>query len=149
MLTRHTCAACGDVHVCATEDATPAPSRAEGPDGIIRAGRLEIDVARHSVTVDGRLIPLRAQEFNVLVALARADGRVLTRAYLLERAWPDDFVGCDRTVDVHVRRLRVALESIDLRMRAERIIVTVHAVGYRFAVPAELNVAAEAGEHCI
>src|SRR5262245_22545474 len=90
-------------------------------------GQLVIDVARHTVRVDGGPIPLTPKEFDLLRTLAEARGRVLSRELLLDRVW--GYTAAEeiesRTVDVHVRRLRMKLG------REGRRIVTVKGVGYR------------------
>jgi two-component system phosphate regulon response regulator PhoB len=92
------------------------------------AGALQVDEARHAATVDGRAVDLTAKEFALLIALMRADGRVLSREQLLDTVWGYANSGEveSRTVDVHVRRLRAKLGD------EARRIVTVKAVGYRF-----------------
>jgi DNA-binding response OmpR family regulator len=92
------------------------------------AGALRLDEARRSVTVAGQAVALTAKEFDLLAALMRADGRVLSREQLLEAVWgyPHAAEIESRTVDVHVRRLREKLGP-----EAGRV-VTVKAVGYRF-----------------
>jgi phosphate regulon transcriptional regulator PhoB len=103
--------------------------RARAPaDGTpIVVGRLAIDVARHSVRVDGAPVLLTPKEFDLLRSLAEAHGRVLSRELLLDRVWGYAAAGEieSRTVDVHVRRLRVKLGSEGRR------IATVKGVGYR------------------
>lgn len=93
-----------------------------------RIGDLEVDEARHAVTVQAIPIELTAKEFSLLCALIRANGRVLNREQLLEGVW--GYAGAaeieSRTVDVHIRRLREKLG-----LEAKRI-VTVKGVGYRF-----------------
>jgi phosphate regulon transcriptional regulator PhoB len=93
-----------------------------------RVGELEVDEARHSVSVEGTSVELTAKEFGLLWALMRANGRVLNREQLLEGVWgyADAAEIESRTVDVHIRRLREKLSS-----EAKRI-VTVKGVGYRF-----------------
>jgi two-component system phosphate regulon response regulator PhoB len=93
-----------------------------------RLGALEVDEARHSVTVEGAAVELTAKEFGLLCALIRANGRVLNREQLLEGVWgyADAAEIESRTVDVHIRRLREKLGP-----EAKRI-VTVKGVGYRF-----------------
>ena len=90
-------------------------------------GRLVIDVARHTVRVDGVAVPLTPKEFDLLRTLAEARGRVLSRELLLDRVWGYAAAGEieSRTVDVHVRRLRMKLGSEGRR------IATVKGVGYR------------------
>jgi two-component system response regulator VanR len=95
---------------------------------VLRYGALEIDTARHEVTLRGRLIDLQPRVFALLVSLARNPGRVLSRELLLELAWPGDKLESvyDRTVDVHIRRLRR-----DLGNEGAHIIKTVHGIGYK------------------
>jgi two-component system alkaline phosphatase synthesis response regulator PhoP len=90
-------------------------------------GDLELDTARHLVRWKGEPVRLTAKEFSLLVALADARGRVLSRQTLLEQVWGYSYAEGTRTVDVHVRRLREKLPGI-----AERLI-TVKSLGYRLA----------------
>jgi DNA-binding response OmpR family regulator len=90
---------------------------------------LTIDPARREVTRDDAPVELSALEFDLLVALARAPGRVLTRRQLLEQVWGFDFFGDERVVDVHIRSIRKALgDPAD----APQLVGTVRGVGYRF-----------------
>ena len=93
-----------------------------------RFGSLEVDEARHSVTVERVPVELTAKEFGLLCALIRVNGRVLNREQLLEGVWgyADAAEIESRTVDVHIRRLREKLGA------EARRIVTVKSVGYRF-----------------
>ncbi|PWB47984.1 MAG: DNA-binding response regulator [Candidatus Methylomirabilota bacterium] len=95
---------------------------------IVKAGSLQIDFSRYTVTIRNRPVELTTKEFDLLKALILARGRVLTRDYLLERVWGYERASEieSRTVDVHVRRLREKLGSEAAR------IVTVKSVGYRF-----------------
>ena len=90
---------------------------------------LRIDLARREVERAGRPVALTALEFDLLVALARAPGRVFTRRQLLEQVWGWDFYGDERVVDVHVRSIRRALGD---RVDAPELIGTVRGVGYKF-----------------
>lgn len=101
--------------------------RGEG-DGIVRAaGDLAIDTQRYEVTLAGRRVDLTLKEYELLLFLARHPGRVFTREILLDRIWGQHYFGGTRTVDVHVRRLRMKLE------RGGRVFLdTVRGVGYRF-----------------
>jgi DNA-binding response OmpR family regulator len=103
--------------------------RARATDGAapIVSGRLTIDLGRHAVAVAGTVVELTPKEFDLLRALAEARGRVLSREFLLDRVWGYAAAGEieSRTVDVHVRRLRVKLGDEGLR------ITTVKGVGYR------------------
>ncbi|MBD5633521.1 MAG: response regulator transcription factor, partial [Candidatus Eremiobacteraeota bacterium] len=80
----------------------PAPT-------LLRFGRLEIDEAAREARIDGRDIGLKPREYQLLVVLAANAGVALSRDTLLERVWGFDFDGDERTVDVHVRRLRMKL----------------------------------------
>jgi DNA-binding response OmpR family regulator len=96
------------------------------------SGTLVIDLGRHAVEVAGARVELTPKEFDLLRALAEARGRVLSREFLLDRVWGYAAAGEieSRTVDVHVRRLRMKLGGEGRR------IATVKGVGYRLE-PAE------------
>src|SRR5262245_11567995 len=81
------------------------------PGAPIVRGRLSIDPDRHVVAVAGAPVALTLKEFDLLRALAEARGRVLSREFLLDRVWGYAAAGEieSRTVDVHVRRLRLKL----------------------------------------
>jgi phosphate regulon transcriptional regulator PhoB len=102
--------------------ARPAPGAAG-----IAIGALAIDPGTRTVTVQGAPLTLTHKEFELLGALADAQGRVLSREFLLDRVWGYSRAGEieSRTVDVHVRRLRVKLGPEGRR------ILTVKSVGYR------------------
>jgi DNA-binding response OmpR family regulator len=104
-------------------DPKPAPDAA-----IIQLADLTIDPARREVTVAGRAIELRTQEFDLLLTLAEQRGRVLTREQLLQKAWGFDYFGQTRTVDVHIAQLRRKLEGATARIE------TITGVGYKLAV---------------
>lgn len=94
-----------------------------------KVGSIVIDLAGHEVSVDGRPVELTQQEFALLRFLSQNRGRVFTRNQLLERVWGVDYYGSSRTVDIHVRRLRMklggALDSLE----------TVRGVGYKMKKP--------------
>jgi DNA-binding response OmpR family regulator len=75
----------------------------------LKVGRLVVDRAAHEVQVDGRAIILTAKEFALLAFLAQNRGRVFSRESLLARVWGGRYEGGPRTVDIHVRRLRMKL----------------------------------------
>jgi DNA-binding response OmpR family regulator len=75
----------------------------------LKVGKLVVDRAAHEVLVDGRAIPLTAKEFALLAFLAQNRGRVFSRDALLARVWGARYEGGPRTVDIHVRRLRMKL----------------------------------------
>lgn len=93
----------------------------------IKCEGLMIDLATCEVTIDGRLVELTFKEYEVLKLLAGNKGRVYTRAALLDKIWGYDYFGGDRTVDVHVRRLRSKIEDAN-----HIYIETVRNIGYRF-----------------
>jgi DNA-binding response OmpR family regulator len=91
----------------------------------IEVGTLRIDPRRREATVGDRSLALRAREFDLLTALARDPGVVLTRDGLLEDVWGTDFAGETRTVDVHIAEVRKKLGDDG------PTIETVRGVGYR------------------
>lgn len=95
---------------------------------VIRYGDLSIDTARCEVSVAGHRKMLTFKEYELLKFLASNPGRVFTRDTLLDRVWGDDYFGGDRTVDVHVRRLRSKIED-----SGHCFIGTVRNIGYRFS----------------
>jgi DNA-binding response OmpR family regulator len=105
--------------------------RSEAVDDAITVGPVRIDRARHTVTLDGKIVHLTAKEFALLVALADARGRVLSRDRLLEDIWGYSYIEGMRTIDVHIRRLREKLPAIAAR------IASVKPIGYRLADPGE------------
>ncbi len=98
-------------------------------DGVLEAGPVRMDVARHTVTVRGRPIALPLKEFEVLEELLRDAGRVLARGQLIDRIWGPHYTGDTKTLDVHVKRLRARIEPDPSRPRH---LVTVRGLGYRF-----------------
>lgn len=96
-------------------------------DEIIRAGDLEINLAHCEVRVEGKIVELTFKEYELLKFLANDRGRVFTRETLLNKVWGYDYFGGDRTVDVHVRRLRSKIE-----LSGQTFIETVRNIGYRF-----------------
>ncbi len=94
---------------------------------IIKSGDLVIDVDRCQVSVGGSLVTLAFREYQLLKFLASNQGRVFTRETLLDKVWGWDYYGGDRTVDVHIRRLRSKIED-----RNHSFIETIRNIGYRF-----------------
>lgn len=88
-------------------------------------GPLSIDVGRHEVTVNGQEVTLTAKEFGLLEHFLRHPGRVLTRDVLLNAVWGYDYYGTTRTVDVHVRRLKLKVPYLN------DVIVSVKSLGYK------------------
>ena len=95
----------------------------------IEVGALRIDPRRREATVGDRHLDLRAREFDLLAALAREAGAVLTRDALLENVWGTDFPGETRTVDVHVAEVRRKLGPDG------PLIDTIRGLGYRLVPP--------------
>ena len=91
----------------------------------IEVGALRIDPRRREASVADRRLDLRAREFDLLIALARDPGAVLTRDGLLEDVWGTDFPGETRTVDVHVSEVRKKLRPDGPEIE------TVRGIGYR------------------
>ena len=97
--------------------------------GAIDCGDLTIDFDRRMVTLDGEEVKVTYVEFEILGALARSPGRVLTRETLLEHVWGDSDYRDPRTVDVHIRHLR---EKLERDPKEPEYLFTVRGVGYRF-----------------
>jgi two-component system phosphate regulon response regulator OmpR len=97
---------------------------------VLRFGRLEIDAAARAVRRDGVPCPLTAYQFDILHLLAKSAGRVISRETILERLRHEEHEAFDRSIDVHVSRLRAAIEDDP---RNPRRLVTVRGAGYQFA----------------
>ncbi len=100
---------------------------------VVSAGVLELDTAGHRVTSDGREIRLGPTEYRLLHFLMTHADRVYSRTQLLDRVWGANVYVEERTVDVHVRRLRKALADVG----ADNYIQTVRGAGYRFSTRVE------------
>jgi len=101
-------------------------------DKIFRAGDLEMDTAKHVIALKSKPLELSAKEFDLLRALLEADGRVLTRDYLLEHVW-----GYDRSVEIETRTIDMHIGQLRKKLKSEASrIVTVKNVGYRFDLDA-------------
>lgn len=97
-------------------------SRREEP--VIDVGGVEVDTARREVRCGDEVVALAAREFDLLEHLARHQGLALSRRQLLDSVWGTDWMGDDRTVDVHVRQLRKKL--------GDRLpLATIWGIGYR------------------
>lgn len=95
----------------------------------IMVGELEIDVARHEVSLRGSPVGLSLKEFDLLAFLAKNRGQVFSRDVLLDKVWGYDYVGDTRTVDVHIRWLR---QKIEVDPSNPKYLSTVRGVGYKF-----------------
>ena len=98
-------------------------------DDIVEASGLKLDPVSHRVSGNGKLLTLGPTEFRLLHFMMTHPERVYSRAQLLDHVWGDHVFVEERTVDVHVRRLRKALEQTD----HDRLIDTVRGAGYRFS----------------
>jgi DNA-binding response OmpR family regulator len=108
-----------------------APTGAGRPAATLRHGDLTIDPARHEVRRGHQVIDLTRVEFKLLSAILAADGRVLSRDQLLDAVYGQESAEIlDRTIDVHIRRLR---DKLDDDPDSPRYVQTVRGVGYRSA----------------
>ncbi len=96
---------------------------------IIRVRDLEVNLLKRTVTLAGREVRLTAKEFDLLHMFITNRGKVFSREEMLESVWKYDYAGEDRTVDVHIRRLR---EKIERDTSKPEFILTKWGVGYYF-----------------
>jgi two-component system alkaline phosphatase synthesis response regulator PhoP len=94
----------------------------------LAVGMLRLDGARRLLTVAGRAVELTPSEFEILWALMRAPGRVLSRAQLVEASQGEAYEGYERTIDTHIKNLRYKIEDTP---RNPVYLLTVHGVGYK------------------
>jgi len=99
-------------------------------DAVVSAGVLELDAAGHRVLSSGQEIKLGPTEYRLLHFLMTHAERVYSRTQLLDRVWGANVYVEERTVDVHIRRLRKALDGVS----ADDYIQTVRGAGYRFSI---------------
>ena len=102
----------------------------ESPERPLVIGEMIVDPERRSVILGGRVIELTATEFDLLVRMARAPGRVFTRVQLLETVHGVAVDAGGRAIDAHIKNLRRKIEDDPHRPRR---LLTVHGVGYRLA----------------
>jgi two-component system alkaline phosphatase synthesis response regulator PhoP len=102
----------------------------ETPREVIRAGDVTLDLGKLRASVGERIVDLTGTEFQLLVALARSPGRVLTRAQLLDALRGVAFESYERAIDTHIKNIRRKLEPDP---HHPRYVETVYGVGYRFA----------------
>lgn len=91
---------------------------------IIQAENLTIDKERYSITIDGREITLPRKEFELLSLLASKPDRVFTREEIFSQVWGNDVIVGERTIDVHIRKIREKLNIPNIK--------TVKGIGYKF-----------------
>ncbi|WP_144393845.1 phosphate regulon transcriptional regulator PhoB [Pleionea sediminis] len=96
---------------------------------VIETGRLKVDTAGHRVSVDGQTVKMGPTEYKLLLFFLEHQERVFTRGQLLDSVWGHQVIVEERTVDVHIRRLRKALAPYNL----ENYVQTVRGAGYRFS----------------
>lgn len=99
------------------------------PGDVVVAGGMLLDSAGHRVTVGEATVPLGPTEYRLLSFFMMHPERVYSRSQLLDRVWGGNVYVEERTVDVHIRRLRKALEEFD----CDKFIQTVRGAGYRFS----------------
>jgi DNA-binding response OmpR family regulator len=99
-----------------------------GRGKILEAGDLQLDTKNFTARIKGEPLDLRLKEFELLAALASAPGELKSREELAKEVWGHASVGSSRTIDVHIRRLRVALEE----RSSYRYVHTARGLGYRF-----------------
>lgn len=97
---------------------------------VIKAGKLEVDIERHTVKVDNTPVDLTPTEFKLIEILASKAGRVFSRLQIIEHVQGYSFEGYERTVDAHVKNIRRKLGDAN-------VIQTVYGVGYKFEVAVE------------
>jgi two-component system, OmpR family, alkaline phosphatase synthesis response regulator PhoP len=102
---------------------------------VVKFGEIEVTPATHDVTLRGAPVALRPKEFDLLLALIRRQGGVVTRIELLREVWGYDETVVSRTVDTHVAELRRKLEEDPTN---PRYVLTVRKTGYRLGVPLEV-----------
>ena len=95
---------------------------------VINAGKITIDTEKHQVKIDGHHVDFSPTEFKLLHYLASGPERVYARDQLLDNVWGEHVYVDDRTVDVHIRRVRKVLEPYS----CDSYIKTVRGIGYRF-----------------
>src|SRR6202142_3961721 len=93
-------------------------------------GRLELDTAARAVRLDGQACELTSYQFDLLVALAKNAGRVMSREILMDLVKGESFESFDRSIDVPVSRIRACIED---NPKKPRPVITVRAAGYVFA----------------
>ena len=98
-------------------------------NGILNSGNLVLDTKRHRVTLNEVELDLKPREFQLLFLFMSNIGLVLTRNNILDELWGQEFIGDLRSVDVHVRWLRIKLEEDSSKPRR---LITIRGVGYRF-----------------
>ena len=97
---------------------------------VLRFGRLEIDAGSRAVRIDGHEVAMTSYQFDLLLALAQQAGKVMSRERLMDLVKGEELEAFDRSIDVHVSRIRAAIEDDPAHPRR---IITVRGSGYLFA----------------
>lgn len=108
--------------------------RTKGGDqtvSMITSGKITVDNNMHQVFIDDQKVDLSPTEYRLLLFLMSHPDRVFSRTHLLDQVWGENIYVEERTVDVHIRRLRKVLENFD----CSSYIKTIRSVGYRFSMP--------------
>jgi DNA-binding response OmpR family regulator len=105
-------------------------TRGEPAAEVLRFGRLEIDVGAQQARLDGEAATLTSHQFALLLVLARHPGRVMSRDALMEQVRNEPLEAFDRSIDVHISRIRAAIEDDAAKPRR---VITVRGAGYVFA----------------
>jgi len=111
------------------------PTEKDNVKNKINHGSIEIDLEKRTVTFSGRRIELTGVQFDLLTRMMKYPGKVFSRMQLLESIQEDAFEGYERTIDVHIKNIRKALEPNPSK---PRYILTVWGVGYKLAEEADL-----------
>lgn len=106
-------------------------SSAPGAPAKLSTGPVEIDLARHSVSVRGEPVKLTRSEFQVLRLLVENPGEVYSRRQIMEELWQTEFKGDVRACDVHISNLR---QKVEVDPQKPELVLTVRRLGYKFAV---------------
>lgn len=101
-------------------------------NAVLRAGKITLNLAAHTVTVGDRPVTLTPIEFDLLAVLMRAQGHTLTRADIARQLANGTFSGSSRTLNVHICNLRDKIEDDPAH---PQIIETIYGIGYRFCMP--------------
>ncbi len=97
---------------------------------IMRFGGLEIDTRIMEARIDGRLCAMTAHQFKLLHIMAKAPGRVLSRGYLMDQSKGENLEAFDRSIDIHISRIRA---KVEVDPKHPRRVITVRGAGYVFA----------------
>ena len=112
-------------------DSSRTPDSSVDEEAPLHSGNIEVDRARLECRVDGAAIELAGAELQILAALLEAQGQVLSRDELMNRTKGRDYMGFERSIDVHISRLRTRLEQAGAPNR----IKTVRGAGYQQVLP--------------